>query len=74
MNTYKNPQYGITVTKKSTIFINLSQEAKTALIGKNWIYMRMQTNDGKRITKDNVSSNKLVGNPIPVQNLVSISS
>ena len=61
--TEKNPQYGITVNKKCTVFISLTQQAKSALKGKHPIYMRVQRNDEVRMKQEDISSEKVCGKP-----------
>lgn len=53
-NTFKNPQYGIVITKKCTVFINLTQKDTISTYeGKNFIFLRVQMIKGKRINKLN---------------------
>ena len=70
----KNPHYGITVTKKSNVFISLSQESLSALKGKNAIYMRIQRNEGRRMKKEDIGTDNLLGKPQRPRDAVVISS
>jgi len=55
-----NPTYGITVSKKSTLFVSLRiKETKERMKGKYMIYFLIQKNGGKRVT--NMDSSKIVG-------------
>ena len=72
--TFRNPQYGIRVTKKCTFFVNMTQENETALEGKNSIYMRIQQNEGKRVMKSNLKSDLVCGSQLKPTRLVSISN
>ena len=73
--THKNPQYGLRVTKTCTIFINLTQkDAISALKGKNFIYLRVQRNNGTKMRKEDISSSKLCGNPLRPKDGVSLST
>lgn len=57
-----NPQYGITITQKCTLFISITQERdndKYTSTGKIKMGFRLQRNNGKRISKENISSSSL---------------
>jgi hypothetical protein len=67
----KNPHYGIKVTKKSTMFVELSQkDIDDKRKGKNYIFFMVQANDGKRITSN--ASNKLCGTSGSPLNSISV--
>ena len=72
--TFRNPQFGIKVTKKCTFFVSMSQENETALEGKNSIYLRIQQNEGKRVMKSNLKSGEVFGNQLKPSKLVSVSN
>lgn len=53
-----NPQFGITITKKATVFISVTQERGTdnTSSGKIKMGFRLQRNSGKRLYHENISS------------------
>lgn len=56
----ENPHYGIKVTKRSTLFIELNQNEKDEQRrGKNYIFFMVQKNNGMRVTTN--AANKLCG-------------
>ena len=68
----KNPHYGIRVTKKSTLFVELSQNEKDEQRrAKNYIFFMVQKNDGRRMTSN--AANKLSGTSGAPINSTSIS-
>jgi hypothetical protein len=50
------------------------QEAENSIQGKNTIYMRIQRNSGKRITKHNTRTDLLCGSQLRPVNAITISN
>jgi hypothetical protein len=52
----------------------LTQEAENSLSGKNPIHMRVQRNEGKRMKREDINSDKLCGKLQKTINSITISS
>jgi hypothetical protein len=50
------------------------QEAENSILGKNTIYMRIQRNEGKRISKHNTRTDRLCGSQLRPINAITLSN
>lgn len=69
----KNYQIGITIHKQSTLFVSLRQKNVTALEGENFISIRVQKNEGRRLKASDVNSQNLCGMAPKLTNAATLS-
>jgi hypothetical protein len=70
----KNPQFGIKVHSKCTVFISVTQDREDSIHGRNHIGFRVQKNDGRRMHSNDISTEKLCSPSRKLINSITLSS